>query len=43
MNGDGLAGAGRGFFAQYSTLPIETVWDAFGRKNGTASFRQFDQ
>lgn len=35
--------AGGGFFAQYSTLPIEMVWDAFGEKNGAASFREFDQ
>ena len=35
--------AGGGFFAQYSTLPLEMVWDAFGEKNGTATFREFDQ
>jgi putative restriction endonuclease len=34
--------AGGGFFAQYSTLPIEMVWDALGEKNGAASFREFD-
>ncbi|QQR85887.1 MAG: hypothetical protein IPJ76_14950 [Flavobacteriales bacterium] len=26
--------AGGGFFVQYSSLPLEMAWDAFGEKHG---------
>ncbi|MGB5069877.1 MAG: hypothetical protein WBO28_02905, partial [Flavobacteriales bacterium] len=34
---------GGGYFVQYSTLPLEMAWEAFGPKNGSASFKEFDQ
>ncbi len=34
--------AGGGFFVQYSSLPLEMAWDAFGEKNGMTTFREFD-
>jgi putative restriction endonuclease len=33
--------AGFGFFVHYSRFPINMVWDAFGEKNGMASFAEF--
>lgn len=35
--------AGGGFFVQYSSLPLEMAWDAFGEKNGMPTFRDFDR
>ncbi len=35
--------AGGGTFIQYSSLPLEMAWDAFGEKNGAPSFRVFDK
>lgn len=29
---------GGGFFVKFSTLPLSMAWEAFGRKNGTATF-----
>lgn len=33
--------AGGGFFVKFSTLPLSMAWDAFGRKNGAATFQDF--
>ena len=35
--------AGGGYFVQYSTLPLEMAWEAFGEKNGVHTFREFDR
>lgn len=35
--------AGGGFFVQYSSLPLDMAWEAFGEKNGAPSFREFDR
>ena len=35
--------AGGGYFVQYSTLPLEMAWEAFGEKNGVPTFREFDR
>lgn len=32
---------GGGFFAHFTRLPCSLAWDAFGEKNGAATFRQF--
>ena len=32
--------AGGGFFTHSSTLPVSLAWEAFGEKNGAASFRE---
>jgi putative restriction endonuclease len=32
---------GGGFFVKYSLVPIPIAWEAFGEKNGTASFEEF--
>ena len=32
--------AGGGFFEHYTELPISLAWEAFGRKNGAASFEE---
>ncbi|HET8649329.1 MAG TPA: HNH endonuclease [Gemmatimonadales bacterium] len=32
--------AGGGFFVKYETLPLPLAWDAFGEKNGAASYRK---
>ena len=34
--------AGGGFFIKYESLPLRLAWDAFGRKNGASSFREFE-
>ena len=33
--------AGGGFFIKYESLPLPLAWDAFGEKNGAASYREF--
>lgn len=33
--------AGGGFFVKYESLPLHLAWDAFGFKNGAASFDEF--
>ena len=33
--------AGGGHFVKFSTLPLSMAWEAFGRKNGAASFEAF--
>ncbi len=35
--------AGGGYFVQYSTLPLEMAWDAFGVKNGVPTFSAFER
>ncbi len=35
--------AGGGYFVNFSTLPLPMAWEAFGPKNGSASFKEFDQ
>jgi putative restriction endonuclease len=35
--------AGGGFFVKYESLPLPLTWDAFGRKNGAATFEEFVQ
>jgi putative restriction endonuclease len=32
--------AGGGFFIKYESLPLPLAWDAFGEKNGAASYRE---
>lgn len=32
---------GGAFFSGYSRVPISTAWDAFGQKNGAATFEEF--
>ena len=32
--------AGGGFFATWSSQPVSLAWEAFGEKNGAASFRE---
>src|SRR5215468_3543421 len=32
--------AGGGFFTHYSKLPVSLAWDAFGQKNGAATFAE---
>jgi putative restriction endonuclease len=32
--------AGGGFFVKYESLPLPLAWDAFGEKNGAASYRE---
>lgn len=32
--------AGGGFFRHYSRLPVSTVWEVFGEKNGAPSYRE---
>lgn len=33
--------AGGGFFIKFERLPLELAWEAFGQKNGAATFEQF--
>lgn len=33
--------AGGGYLVKFSTLPLSMAWEAFGRKNGAASFEDF--
>ena len=35
--------AGGGFFVKYSTLPLNTAWEAFGQKNGADTLDQLDR
>lgn len=35
--------AGGGFFLRQSFLPLSLAWEAFGQKNGCASFQEFSQ
>lgn len=35
--------AGGGFFIRFETLPLPLAWDAFGDKNGAASYRELSQ
>ena len=34
---------GGGFFVRYSSVPISLAWEAFGEKNGTASYFDFSE
>lgn len=34
--------AGGGFFVKYSSLPLALAWDAFGERNGAATFAQLE-
>ena len=35
--------AGGAFFIKYESLPLRLAWDAFGEKNGAASFEAFER
>ena len=35
--------AGGGYFVKFSTLPLPMAWEAFGPKNGSSTFKEFDK